>query len=55
MMILRYRYVKTGGEWKTLPSYLVKVDEVRDTKHCVEDASMAIFDFSGKVDVKSRI
>lgn len=42
-----------GGEWKTLSSYLVKVDEVRDTKHCVEDASMAIFDFSGKVDVKA--
>ena len=40
-----------GGEWLSVPSYLVKVDEVRGTKHCVENASMAIFDFTGRVEV----
>lgn len=40
-----------GGKWITLPTYLVKVDEVRDTKHHVEKASMSIFDFSGIVEV----
>lgn len=41
-----------GGEWKEVPSYLVCVDEVRDTKHCVEKASMATFDFAGQVEVQ---
>lgn len=40
------------GEWRNVPSYLVCVDEVRGTQHCVEKASMATFDFSGKVEVK---
>ena len=31
------------GVWHTLSSYLIKVDEVRDTRHYVENASMAIF------------
>lgn len=39
------------GVWHTLSSYLIKVDEVRDTRHYVENASMAIFDFTGKVEV----
>ncbi len=42
---------QTGQEWKTLPSYLINVDEVRDTKHQVENASMSYFDFSGEVEV----
>lgn len=40
-----------GKEWQSLPNYLVKVDEVRDTKHHVEEASMTYFDFSGEVEV----
>ena len=40
-----------GGEWQSVDTYLVQVDEVRDTKHCAEDASMAYFDFSGEVEV----
>lgn len=44
--------VKSQGEdWQVVPSHLVKVDEVREAKHHVEDASMAFFDFSGKVEV----
>lgn len=34
-----------------MPTYLVKVDEVRETKHHVEHASMATFDFSEKVEI----
>ena len=45
------RVRQTGQEWKTIPSYLINVDEVRDAKHNVEDASMAYFDFSGEVEV----
>lgn len=41
-----------NDHWQPIPSYLVKVDEVRGTSHHVEDASMAYFDFSGKVEVK---
>lgn len=40
-----------GGKWITLPTYLVKVDEVRETRHHVEKASMSMFDFSGIVEV----
>lgn len=43
-----------GGEWKKVDTYAVKVDEVRDTKHHVEKASLGYFDFSGEVEVKVR-
>ena len=36
-----------GGEWQNVPTYMVKVDEVRGTKHCVEKASLGYFDFEG--------
>lgn len=39
------------SKWVLVPTYLVKVDEVRETKHYVEHASMATFDFSGKVEI----
>lgn len=32
----------------TIPTYLVKVDEVREATHHVENASMATFDFREK-------
>ncbi len=38
-------------KWVIVPTYLVKVDEVRETKHHVEHASMATFDFSEKVGI----
>ena len=41
-----------GGEWQGVPSYLIKVDEVRGTDHCPEPASLATFDFSGRVEVR---
>ena len=47
-------YVKVrvpGGEWQSVPTYMVKVDEVRDTKHCTEKSSLAYFDFKGEVEV----
>ncbi len=40
-----------GKEWKPVDTYMVKVDEVRDTKHCVEKASLSYFDFAGEVEV----
>ncbi|MFT3738090.1 MAG: glycosyl hydrolase family 28 protein [Breznakibacter sp.] len=40
-----------GKEWRTIPTYLVKVDEVRETRHVTESASMAYFDFEGEVEV----
>ena len=43
---------QAGQDWKTIPSYLVNIDEVRDTKHNVENASMAYFDFSGEVEIR---
>lgn len=39
---------QAGGNWLPVAVYPVKVDEVRDTKHHVETASMAYFDFDGK-------
>jgi len=45
--------VRQKGEkkWRNLPSHLIKVDEVRNMKHQVEEASMAYFDFKGTVEV----
>lgn len=34
-----------------MSTYLIKVDEVRNTKHNVENASMTTFDFSGVVEI----
>ncbi len=45
------RVRQAGKEWQTLPGYLVKVDEVRGSKHNVENSSMSYFDFSGEVEV----
>ena len=41
-----------GGQWLPVAVYPVKVDEVRDTKHHVEYASMAYFDMEGATDVR---
>ena len=43
---------QNGSPWQHVDVYPVKVDEVRDTRHCVETASMAYFDFDGSVDVR---
>lgn len=43
-----------GGVWKPLDTYAVKVDEVRDTRHHVEKASLAYFDFEGEVEVSVK-
>ena len=40
-----------GEDWKDLPEYLIKVDEVRGTNHSVENSSVSYFDFSGEVEV----
>ena len=40
-----------GKEWQDVATYPVKVDEVRNTKHNVEIASMGYFDFEGEVEV----
>ena len=40
-----------GEEWQEVPTYMVKVDEVRGTRHCVEKSSMGYFDFEGEVEV----
>lgn len=42
---------QVGKQWIEVQTYLVKVDEVRNTKHQVENASMCYFDFSGEVEV----
>lgn len=39
------------GDWKDLDEYLIKVDEVRGSKHTVENSSFATFDFSGIVEI----
>lgn len=43
-----------GGEWQPVPTYAVKVDRVAQARHNVEKASLAYFDFSGKVEVKVK-
>lgn len=40
-----------GGEWQTIATYPVKVDEVKEARHHVELASMSYFDFDGEVEV----
>ncbi|MCC8170508.1 MAG: endo-polygalacturonase [Parabacteroides sp.] len=42
---------EAGKDWKPVDTYLVKVDEVRGTRHTIEKASMSYFDFSGEVEV----
>ncbi len=42
---------QAGKGWQTTPSYLVKVDEVKEHSHEVQNASMSYFDFAGKVEV----
>ena len=41
-----------GQKWQSLPTYLVKVDQVKGVNHQVENASMSYFDFSGAVEVE---
>lgn len=40
-----------GGTWQELPEYKIKVDEVKDSGHVTQDASLSYFDFSGEVEV----
>lgn len=40
-----------GGEWQDIPEYKIKVDEVKDSGHQTQDASLSYFDFSGEVEV----
>lgn len=40
-----------GGVWQEIPEYLIKVDEVKNSGHVVQNASMSYFDFSGEVEV----
>lgn len=46
------RVKEPGKEWQPVDTYVVKVDEVRRVKHCIEKTSMAYFDFEGKVEVE---
>ena len=41
----------SGGAWKNLPSYLIKVDKVEGVRHVPLPSSMATFGFEGKVEV----
>lgn len=40
------------GDWQTVDTYMVLVDEVTGTNHHNEEASLAYFDFSGQVEVR---
>jgi len=42
---------QNGKEWRQIPTYLIKVDEVKGTNHHEQKASMSYFDFSGEVEV----
>ena len=42
---------RSGGTWKNLPSYLIKVDKVEGLRHVPLPSSMATFGFEGKVEV----
>ena len=41
-----------GKSWRQVPTYLVKVDEVRQAQHQPMNASMASFDMEGRVEVR---
>jgi len=45
------RVRSSGGAWKELGVYLVKVDRVENARHTPEASSMAYFGMSGKVEV----
>ena len=40
-----------GGLWQEIPEYTIKVDEVKDSGHVTQNASLSYFDFSGEVEV----
>jgi hypothetical protein len=40
-----------SGKWENLPIYQVKVDNAKNGKHTVENASMTYFDFEGEVEI----
>lgn len=40
-----------GGEWQSVPTYLIKVDAVIGTGHTPRDSSLAYFDFAGAVEI----
>ena len=42
---------RPGQQWQELSVYLVKVDQVKDARHSLQQSSMAYFDFSGTVEV----
>jgi hypothetical protein len=42
---------RPGQPWQDLATYLVKVDQVVDTRHTPQSSSMGYFDFSGTVDI----
>ena len=42
---------RPGKGWQELPSYLIKVDKVENTRHQPLPSSMATFGFEGKVEV----
>lgn len=46
------RVREAGKEWKNVDTYAVNVDKVVGTKHQIEKASMAYFDFDGEVEVE---
>ena len=42
---------EAGKDWRPVDTYMVKVDEVQNTKHNVKKASMRYFDFTGEEEV----
>jgi hypothetical protein len=50
--VFKVQVRQAGGIWHEVPTYLIKVDEVRGSKHTVENASMSYFDFEGEVEIQ---
>lgn len=40
------------GQWQSVPTYAVKVDQTENARHNVRKVSMAYFDFEGKVRIR---